>query len=146
MQRYRSQPAMLTMSARQGERDTRALWPYRFLLMSYSGTVEAICSELHNRYAALGDQSGSELARVADAIIECQRAMPDYLRLPMRVLTLVFDYWGWISGGSRFERLDDVARAQQFNTWKYSRFGFCRNFVRFYESLYLLITLQEDAH
>jgi len=71
--------------------------------------------------------------------------MPDFLRLAMRVATRSFDYWGLVTCGSRFQKLSGDLRRLQLDAWKNSRFDFCRNFVRFYESLYLLIVMEEDA-
>ena len=113
--------------------------------MSYPIIIEAICSELRNRYAAVDAESASAPGVVVNEIIERQSAMPDYLRFPMRVLTYGFDVIGMLNGGKRFQNMTSEARAHQLNAWKHSRFGVCRNFVRFYESLYLLITLQEEG-
>ena len=113
--------------------------------MSYSRIIDAICSELGNRYSAVAEESGGAPAVVTTEIIERQRAMPDYLRFPMRVLTYGFDAVGMFNGGKRFQNMNREARTRQLDAWKNSRFGVCRNFVRFYESLYLLITLQEEG-
>ena len=112
--------------------------------MSYPRIIDAICSELRNRYATVDEESGSAPAVVVAEIIERQSAMPDYLQFPMRVLTYGFDVIGMFNGGKRFQNMNSDARARQLDAWKHSHFGVCRNFVRFYESLYLLITLQEE--
>ena len=113
--------------------------------MSYLRIIDAICSELRNRYAAVDEEANSVPDVVVKEIIERQRYMPDYLQFPMRVLTYGFDVIGMFNGGKRFQNMNSEARAHQLNAWKNSRFGVCRNFVRFYESLYLLITLQEEG-
>ena len=112
--------------------------------MSYPRIIAAISTELQRRYAGGEPQPVWETGVVSE-IIERQNAMPDYLRFPMRVLTRIFDYWGLVTAGKRFQSLDAAGQARQFDVWKQSRFNVCRNFVRFYESLYLLIVLQEDA-
>ena len=112
--------------------------------MSYPRIIAAISTELQRRYAG-GDKNSVKETGVVSEIIERQNSMPDYLRFPMRALTRIFDYWGLVVSGKRFQNLDPAAQARLFDAWKKSRFNVCRNFVRFYESLYLLIVLQEDA-
>jgi hypothetical protein len=111
--------------------------------MSHSEIVAAICKELHSRYDAIDEQPVMEQSAVVSEIMQRQQAMPDYLRLPVRVLTFCFDMSGIYFGGKRFQKLLPAERDKQFSAWKASRLGLCRNFIRFYESLYLLITLQE---
>ena len=41
--------------------------------------------------------------------------MPDYLRFPMRLLTRIFDYWGLVVAGKRFQNLDPAAQARLFD-------------------------------
>jgi hypothetical protein len=113
--------------------------------MSYPNIIAALSTELQRRYADADQESHRETGSVVSAIIERQGAMPDYLRLPTRVLTHIFDYWGLVVAGKRFQNLDATSQAGLFDAWKTSRFNVCRNFVRFYESLYLLIVMQEDA-
>ena len=84
-------------------------------------------------------------ADVVERMLASQAAMPDFLRLAMRVATRCFDFWGLVTCGSRFQNLAGDLRRMQLDGWKNSRFDFCRNFVRFYESLYLLIVMEEDS-
>lgn len=60
---------------------------------------------------------------------------PDFLRLPLRVLTLVFDAWPLLTTGRTFHRLAPEARGRQIAGWRASRLGFRRDFVRYYEGL-----------
>ena len=82
---------------------------------------------------------------IAAEIIACQCNMPDYMRMPIRLLTWLFDWSGFISNGRRFQKLDQAKKLAQIDAWRHSRVGLCRNFIRFYESLFFLITLQEDV-
>jgi len=82
---------------------------------------------------------------VTDEIIRCQKIMPDYLHAPMWILTQVFDLAGLPRVGSRFRKLQPEEQTDQVTAWKNSRLEICRNFVRFYESLYLLIVMQETG-
>jgi hypothetical protein len=109
--------------------------------VSYQSIVIAIS-------AGLKDQHGTEnadIGQIATEIIGQHGRMPDYLRLPVKLATIFFDWSGLLSGGVRFQSKKPAAQQAQLNSWKYSSLGACRNFVRFYESLFLLIALQEDA-
>ena len=66
------------------------------------------------------------------------RAMTDFLRPPMRSLTILFDLAGFLHLGGLFHRQPPEARLSQIRAWRGSRLGFCRDFIRFYESLALL--------
>ena len=117
--------------------------------MSYSNIVNAISETLGSQHlGAAGWPTHNDAptaAAVTSAIVEAQQLMPDYLRMPMRVLTLLFDCTGILRGGRLFRALPLDARQAQLAAWRDSRIGLCRNFVRFYESLFLLIVLQEGG-
>ena len=112
--------------------------------MSYQKILAAIGAELQRRYAdALpGDRQELDIAR---EFINCQNAMPDHLRLPLQLLTRIFDACGLLSGGRLFRNLDQERQAALLDGWRNSRIELCRNFVRFYESYYLLVVMQEAA-
>jgi len=113
--------------------------------MSYQKIVAAIGAELQRRYADAIPQDRSGEFDPVKELVSCQEAMPDFLRHPMRLLTWIFDWWGLVSGGRRFQNLDVEHQAAQLDAWRNSRLEFCRNFVRFYESYFLLAVMQEDA-
>lgn len=109
--------------------------------MSYQKIIVAISESLQAQHV----DGGMPAEAIAAEIVARQACIPDYLRLPMRVATLVFDWFGILSGGRRFQSKPLASRTAQLNSWKNSSIGACRNFVRFYESLFLLIALQEDT-
>jgi hypothetical protein len=109
--------------------------------MSQRQIVAAISVGLQQQHPG----GSMEADDIATEILGCLACMPDYLRLPMWAATLVFDVSGLFSGGCRFHAKDAAGRAAQLNSWKHSSVGACRNFIRFYESLFLLIALQEDV-
>jgi hypothetical protein len=112
--------------------------------MAYRKIIQAISSGLSSLHK-LDELTNSEpnLQQVGIEIIGQQQRMPDYLRLPITVLTYGFDCVGVFYGGRRFHRLEASQQLQQINAWKSSPIGLCQNFIRFYESLFLLIALQE---
>jgi hypothetical protein len=108
--------------------------------VSYRQAVIAISEGLQGLHAIEAADTGS----IAAEIVAQQGRIPDYLRLPVQVATLIFDWSGILSGGKRFQAKDTAGKMAQLERWKHSRVGFCRNFIRFYDSLFLLIALQEE--
>jgi len=109
--------------------------------VSYQSIVIAISAGLQNQHGT----ARTDTEVIATEIIDQHGRMPDYLRMPIKLATILFDWSGVLSGGARFRRKNPAAQQAQLESWKYSRLGACRNFVRFYESLFLLIALEEDA-
>lgn len=113
--------------------------------MSHRQVISAIAAELDRRHGNLGARFSLGIDEVTDEIIRCQKIMPDYLHVPMWLLTQMFDLAGLPREGSRFRKLQADKQTAQLTAWKNSRLEICRNFVRFYESLYLLIVMQETG-
>ncbi len=67
--------------------------------------------------------------------LDQHRRMPDYLRLPFRCLTLLFDAWALPRTGRPFHRASPAQRSRQIRAWKGSALGVRRDLVKFYESL-----------
>jgi len=111
--------------------------------MSYSQIVTALADSLADeRLREAPSRSGNEF--VAAEVIRQQRRMPDYLHLPITLLTWLFNFSGLLHQGRLFHRANADQRARQIEAWRQSRIGPCRGFVRFYESLVLLIALSGD--
>ena len=108
--------------------------------MSQRRIVAAISASLQLQH----HHGNLEADAIATEILGRRACMPDYLRLPMWVATLAFDLSGVFTGG-RFHGKNEAGRAAQINSWRKSSIGACRNFIRFYESLFLLIVLQEEV-
>lgn len=91
---------------------------------------------------AAGDISPN---RVVGFVLDQQARMPDFLRLPLRVATLLFDAWAIPFTGRAFHRLPHPQRWRFVCAWKNSRLVFCRDLVRFYESLAVFSWYSEGA-
>jgi hypothetical protein len=102
--------------------------------MDFKTTVSALCYTLIQHRVTLSSQQFPNNGAVNFAIAQHQR-MPDYLRLPIWILTLVFNGAGLFTGGKFFYLLSDRLRWQQVQTWRNSIFSPCRDLIRFYESL-----------
>jgi hypothetical protein len=81
--------------------------------------------------------SGEEwhLNRVVRFVLCQHDHMPDYLRLPIKLLTLVFSMESLLTSGCWFQRLQHKRRWAQVLRWRRSRLGLCRDLIKFYESL-----------
>lgn len=114
------------------------------MLAAYEHTVSALCySIIQERCQEL---PSGPVFRHNDAVrfvLDQQRRMPDFLRGAFVGLTLLFDGCGLVHGGRRFHRLPHAARWRQVEAWRGSRLSFCRDLVRFYESLVLLFWYSE---
>lgn len=71
--------------------------------------------------------------------------MPDYLRLPFRILTLAFDAWALPRHGKPFHRLPHELRTRQVQAWKASRLEPRRRLIEFYETL-AVFSLYSDLY
>ncbi len=60
---------------------------------------------------------------VARFLLNTHAAMPDYLRLPLKSLTLVFGLSALATAGRPFHRLSHERRARQVRAWKESALG-----------------------
>ena len=60
--------------------------------------------------------------------------MPDYLRAPMQLAALGFDYFGLLKG-KPFHAQPPKLRAKQIAAWKNSGIGFQSDLIRYFESL-----------
>ncbi len=112
-------------------------------------TVSALC------YSLAGELCGARPERDAVRLNESVRfvlaqrgRMPDLLRPPIVAVTLWFGCESVLRRGRLFHRLPPRLRTSQIHAWKQSRFGVCRNLVRFYESLvvfgYASLALEES--
>jgi choline dehydrogenase-like flavoprotein len=99
-------------------------------------TVSALVYSLAGAQAPEDDPS---LARpyndLTRFVLEQQDRLPDYLRSPMRWLTLGFDLAACLRAGRPFHHLAPECRARRVAAWKQSPLAFQRDFIRYYESL-----------
>lgn len=106
------------------------------MLPSFDRTVYALAESIARERCQNTPDGGPEACRsVAQFLLEQQRRMPDYLRLPMRCLTLAFDAWALPFTGRSFHSLPHEARLRQIQAWRDSWLGPRRDLIRFYEGL-----------
>jgi hypothetical protein len=106
------------------------------MILSYEKTVAAIVNAVvAERGFKQSEVTGPPHERLVLFIMEQNSRMPDYTRLPFKVLTILFDAIEIISSGRPFHRLPQEQRWERLAKWRVSRISFFRDFVRFYEGL-----------
>jgi hypothetical protein len=88
--------------------------------------------------AAVLQQRGAGAAEgeaVSRFVLGQHGRMPDYLRLPLVLVTLAFDTYPCVVRGRPFHCLDLAERARFLQSWKHGRLGVQRDMIEFYESL-----------
>jgi hypothetical protein len=98
-------------------------------------TVSAICYEIAGSEMP---QSVPPYNHVTGFVLEQWGRMPRFLAWPLRAATLAFacsSLWK----GRLFHRLSPAQRHLKFERWRHSSLGPCRDLVRFYRSLALLV-------
>lgn len=101
----------------------------------FQTVATAICTAVLQQYDS--PPESQVVALVAQFVLAQHRRMPDFLQLPIVVLTLGFNVWSVVKGGTSFERLSPVRQQQLLAQWRNSPLSACRDLVRFYESLAL---------
>jgi hypothetical protein len=104
------------------------------IAVSFQKTVSALASTIANQRCGPAASAVSH-EQVADFVLAQHGRMPDYLRLPLKILTLVFSISSVITSGRCFQRLSSERQRRQVSRWKDSWFGPCRDLIKFFESL-----------
>lgn len=71
----------------------------------------------------------------ASFLLQQMERMPDYLRLPFRMLTLFFGFHTILFYGRTFAALRPEQRDKVIRTWKDASISFMPTFIRFFEGL-----------
>lgn len=95
--------------------------------------VAALSATLAGMESVAPDSRKDVTATVA-FILATQEKMPDYLRLAIRALTMVFDAWPLVVARRPFHGLCFEQRKAQIEHWERSRLAFRRALIEFYRS------------
>jgi hypothetical protein len=107
--------------------------------LTFENTVSAICYSLCQKWnEGREERLGLPYNDVARFVLVQYSQMTDYLRIPMMIATLLFNLTGFVWGKSMFYRMANSNRTVMIASWKRSPIGFCRDFIRFFESLSVL--------
>jgi hypothetical protein len=102
----------------------------------FRSIVSAICYSIIQQYCPSSNSSNTfPYNQVVNFVLEQHGRMPDYLKLPIVILTLIFDLSGLFSNGIPFYQQASNIRLTQLKSWHHSPFNLCRDLMRFYESL-----------
>jgi choline dehydrogenase-like flavoprotein len=102
----------------------------------FRNTVSAL---VYTSIDASGTRSGGTGNNAAVEFVLRQHAfMPDYLRLPLAALAIVFDCSGLALGGRLFHRQGANSRRALREAWRCSPLAPARDLIRFFDSLALL--------
>lgn len=107
----------------------------------FHSTVSALCHVLVRKGFA-GDDAEFSPSVCNDAVrfaLAQHAGMPDFLRGPLFLLTVVFGLQAFGKSGRLFHRQTPEARWAHVLAWKSSRLGARRDLIRFYESLTVLV-------
>ncbi|MGB3404422.1 MAG: hypothetical protein WBA77_17185 [Microcoleaceae cyanobacterium] len=102
----------------------------------FENTASALCySIIHHRCENDNKNTDFPHNRIVQFVLQQHQRMPDYLKLPIFLLTILFNIWGFFRSGSLFHRQLDIVRWQQIESWKQSPISVFQDLIRFYESL-----------
>ena len=69
--------------------------------------------------------------------------MPTFLKVPVLILTVVFDLYGLVTTGVKFHKQSPWRRQNQISQWKNSKLEVFPNFIQFYQTLAVFIYCSE---
>lgn len=105
-------------------------------MLNFQATVSALVYSLVHERCTGGTPAGCFIENDVVRFVVAQLGRtPDYLRLQLRVATILFDAWPLLTTGNPFHRLGPEVRRRQIEHWRTSRLGPLRNFIRYYEGL-----------
>ena len=113
------------------------------MILDFERTIAAFADTTVRGTNAEANRVPRDAAAVARFLTATHAQMPDYLRWPFRILTLVFDAWSIPFSGKPFHKLDLARRSAQVAAWENSRIEVRRRLMEFYGSLALFCLYSE---
>lgn len=107
------------------------------MLLNFERTIAAFADATVRQRRSGFESAQGEAEAVTRFLIAVHGRLPDYLRTPFHILTLVFDAWSIPLAGRPFHKLDLARRAAQIKAWEGSRLEVRRRLMEFYGSLAL---------
>ncbi|WP_372623485.1 hypothetical protein [Falsiroseomonas sp.] len=115
------------------------------MLPDFERAVEAFAQATVRERSAPRSDERDPSTSVGRFLLDVHARMPDYLRLPFRLLTLAFDAWSLPRHGKPFHRLPHELRIKHVQAWKTSRLEPRRRLIEFYETL-AVFSLYSDLY
>ena len=86
-----------------------------------------------------------EVDRTAAVLVRKIDAMPGLMRFGMRVLILVFDWYGLFRGGSRFRFNSIELQRRRIAEWARAPLGPCRDMVEFHRKMGTFVSMSLES-
>jgi hypothetical protein len=93
----------------------------------------------------LGPAPRADLAAITRYVLATHASTPDYLRLALRCLTLLFDAWPYLSRGRAFRQLPLSERIGVVERWDRSRLEARRALMTFYRAFVIFSLYSEPG-
>jgi hypothetical protein len=103
------------------------------MLPNFEQCVRAL-SEAIVRQERRAAANPRDILSVAEYLMETYSKMPDYLRIPFRGLTLLFDASSYVRYGKPFHRLPPDCRRRQMDFWATLPIRFAPSLIAFYRT------------
>lgn len=104
--------------------------------MTFQATVEALTNAIVRDLG--GDTAADTAAKrqaVSRFVLDQHARMPDYLRFPFKIFTLVFAYWPLPFTGRPFHNLPHDKQAKQVDAWRNSTLRPRKSLIEFFSTL-----------
>lgn len=101
----------------------------------FRSIVSTLCYSLIEERCPISRETDASDEFVARFVLEQFGRMPDHLRLPLQLLTLMFGFSAILRWAAPFHRLQLARRRRWIQSWHQSRLRIFRDLIRFYESL-----------
>jgi len=106
------------------------------LARAFENAVSALCyTVIRAHFGERAGDPGVRWNRTVRFVLAQHARMPDYLRFPLKVLTLVFVTWSSLPALRSLRTLDPDRRWMRIEGMRRSRIGPFRDLIRFYEGL-----------
>ena len=106
---------------------------------AFEGAVSALCyAFIRAHFGARAGEPGPPWNNTVRFVLAQHARMPDYLRLPFQVLTLLLVHWSGFPRPGSYRNLDPDRRWSRIARMRRSIFGPFRDLIRFYEGLAIL--------
>ncbi len=103
---------------------------------AFEGAVSALCyAFIRAHFGARAGEPGPRWNDTVRFVLAQHARMPDYLRLPLQVLTLLFVHWSGFPRLGTYRNLDPDRRWSRIVRMRRSMLGPFRDLIRFYEGL-----------
>lgn len=100
------------------------------------GIVDGLLSD--GRAPVAVEETAAVLVRKIDA-------MPGLMRFGMRVLLVVFDWYGLFRGGARFRASGSTAQRARISEWANAPLGPCRDMVEFHRKMGTFVSMSLES-